>query len=268
MADSQLSVLSTEELADRAQRVAAGDPSRESDERWALVRELHNRIDERVFRVAAAWCISPARLLRCLGADVLGQLGYKDSFPYSNESTPILIRLLEDSEPEVVSCSLVALGHLGKGDPVAICPLASHQSPHVRQSVAFCLGVRDDELSRQTLILLSADEDTDVRSWATFGLGALSEVDGPSIRDALFNRLLDIDQEVRGEAMVGLARRGDERAIPSISQELEQAEVSSLAIEAASEFGLDIFLPALTALLEKNPGDVEILNAIARCSPR
>ena len=62
------------------------------------------------------------------------------------------------------------------------------------------------------LIALSADDDLDVRDWATFALGTLSEDDGAPLRDALAARLDDEDEDVRLEAVHGLALRGDARA--------------------------------------------------------
>src|SRR5439155_3515581 len=112
---------------------------------------------------------------------------------------------LHDAEITVVSSALVALGHLGTGDAVSIASLVSHASEDVRYAVAYCLGARDEPIARKTLIILSHDSDPDVRSWATFGLGTLSNIDSEDIRLALLARLSDLDSDVRGEAMRGLA---------------------------------------------------------------
>jgi HEAT repeat protein len=260
-----LSAIPTDALLERTAEVAQRDPSRESDDRWSLVRELHRRGERSVFQAAAGWCVSSEPLLRCLGADTLGQLGFEAQHPFAAESAPILTSLLGDLDVAVVSCALVALGHLCVGDPEALCPLASHQAADVRGAVAFCLGTRDDVLSRNTLIALSGDADTDIRSWATFGLGSLSDVDTPVIRDALVARLSDPDHEVRGEAMLGLAVRGDARAVPAILEELKREEVSVLAIEAAGELPHETFLARLEALLEARPDDSDIKAAVERC---
>jgi len=262
---NDLSGIPTEELVERAAEVARRDPSRETDDRWSLVRELHRRRERSVFQAAAAWCASSEPLLRCLGADTLAQLGFDAQHPFASDSAPILTSLLRDPDAAVVSCALIALGHLRVGDTEALCPLASHEVADVRYSVAFCLGTRDDVLSRQTLIALSADADTDVRNWATFGLGSLSDVDTPVIRDALVARLSDADHEVRGEAMRGLAARGDARAVPAILEELKRDEVSVLAIEAAAQLPHETFLTHLEALLEAHPDDPDIKTAVERC---
>jgi HEAT repeat protein len=98
---------------------------------------------------------------------------------------------------------------------------------------------------------LSDDQDTDVRDWATFGLGSQIGADTPTIRAALVRRLSAEDEIARGEALVGLARRKDERVIPLLPNELERDEASDFALEAAAEMGDPSLLPALVRLKER-----------------
>jgi len=107
--------------------------------------------------------------------------------------------------------------------------------------------------------------DTDTRNWATFALGSLSEEDSPAIRDALAARLSDADDEVRGEAMLGLARRVDERVVQPLQRELSGREVGTLAIEAAEVMPRPEFIPHLEALYAAHPGDRAIDQALDRC---
>lgn len=112
---------------------------------------------------------------------------------------------------------------------------------------------------------LSRDVETEVRDWATFGLGAGSEVDSPEIHAALVARLADEDDETRGEALVGLAQRKDPRVIAAISKELASDAVNHLAIEAARQMPDESFLPALETLLRASPDDPGIMTVIAAC---
>jgi HEAT repeat protein len=71
------------------------------------------------------------------------------------------------------------------------------------------------------------------------------------IRRALTERLGDSDEEVRGEAMVGLSRRGDLAVVDHIVRELD-GEPGGLAVDAAEE------------ILELHPGEPRITAALAR----
>ncbi len=256
--------LETSELVGRAASVARGDPAAESEARWELVRELQARPEEAVFRAAVGWCGARELALRCLGADVLGQLGYEASYPFARQSAPVLGALFGDANAAAVASALVACGHLGVGDTAAVCALAEHADEGVRLAVAICLGGREAPQAISTLIALSSDADRDVRNWATFGLGSVSERDAPAIRDALAARLSEEDHEIRGEAILGLARRGDRRATKAILAELG-AGASVLVIEAAGVVGDAAFVPELEALLAENPGDGAVLDALQRC---
>jgi HEAT repeat protein len=108
----------------------------------------------------------------------------------------------------------VGLGHLR--DERAIEPLvalASHLSPHVRASVVHGLMGHDDDRAVSALVRLSGDQDANVRDWATFALGVQIDRDTAEVRDALAARLADENEDARAEAIRGLARRRDERAL-------------------------------------------------------
>jgi HEAT repeat protein len=85
------------------------------------------------------------------------------------------------------------------------------------------------------LIELTRDVDDSVRDWATFALGTQCDADGPEIRKALADRLCDSDNEVRGEAMVGLARRADTTVIDCVAEALESLDPGQLVFDAADE---------------------------------
>src|SRR3954471_24269024 len=85
---------------------------------WDAVAELHGRGEQRTFDLASVLCDSFAAGERCLGADVLGQLGATvettaaDS-PFAPAAGDVLLRLLdEDDEPAVLAAAAVGLGHL------------------------------------------------------------------------------------------------------------------------------------------------------------
>lgn len=262
----ELDDLDLAELVLLAENAAIGDPSGDGEERWEYVRALHRRSEDGAFEAATRFCTHRDPLIRRLGADILGQLGWAVEKPYADRSEPVLVSLLTDEDPNVIACAIVALGHTDRGDPRVIQPLIEHADEEVRHAVAFALGGREDPVSIESMIRLSTDRDLDVRSWATFGLASLiDDVDTPELRAALVSRLEDEDEEVRGEAMGGLALRGDDTAIPTVHAGLAADDVSSLVIGAAATYGRPEFLPPLRALLELFPDDIMLLDAIARC---
>jgi HEAT repeat protein len=262
MDTDSLERLATTELLDRALALARTDEDDDAD-RWAAVVALRRRPERAVFEQAMRWCASREPRDRCLGANILSQLGAPEC-PFAAESTPALVTLLRDQDEDVVIEAVYALGHLRAGTVTELAAFARHASSRVREAVAHALGGRADPNADDTLRLLSADGDTDVRNWATFGLGSLCERDTPDIRDALADRLADEDEEVRGEALVGLARRRDPRATAAIVAALNGGDVSPLVIEAAESMPSAEFIGPLRAVLRAAPSEA-VLQALARC---
>jgi hypothetical protein len=268
MTGHDLNEIPTPALLRQTLALARSEPVLQSDDYWTHIRALHFRSDRNVFDEAVGLSASPDPISRAVGADILAQLGVREGvteYPFADESVPILVDLLADGEPLVTAAALYALGHLGRGDPVHLARQLRHASEDVRCALAYALGGRTDDASIAALIELSDDEDADTRNWSTFALGALSEADSPVIRDALAARLMDTDDEVRGEAMAGLARRLDQRAVQPVLRELSEPDVMTLAIEAADVMPRVEFLPYLEALHAAHPADPAILHALARC---
>lgn len=257
-----LSRLPTVDLLDRAVALAS-EGDEDGDEHWAAVTSLRQRPERSVFERAAEWCGSTNAGLRELGADVLAQLG-APKCPFATDSTPLLVGLLHDTDDDVVISALFALSHLRAGPTPEIAMFAGHASNSVREAAAYALGGRDEPTALAALQLLTSDTDTDVRNWATFGLGSLCESDSTEIRDALAARLADDDFEIRGEAIVGLARRHDARATEAIAAELAREEVSVLAIEAAELMPSKRFVPRLRALFDSQSDDATLC-ALRNC---
>lgn len=210
----------------------------DDDIRWSYVQTLHVRGGQELFEVALKLCKSQNPLDATLGADILGQLGTPD-FPFHEASVPVLLEIFNDHEEEnPLQAAAMALGRTGDSRAVKkLLELKNHESAEIRLAVVHGLLTLEDEESVKALIELSTDEDEDVRNWATFGLGSQIEINTPEIRDALFNRLVEDDHEIRGEALVGLAHRKDERVLQPLLKELTSNDVGTLAVEAAFEFG-------------------------------
>jgi hypothetical protein len=229
---------------------AALSGDREDDAAWKAVTRLHRLGTREVLEKASDLARSADPLHRARGADILGQLGCisKDAAEsFASERLHALLSLLaEESDPLVLDAVIVGLGHLR--DPVglhAVLPYSKHPDEDVRHAVAWSLpgGLNDPEIL-DTLMALMRDSDSYVRDWATFGLGTQSDEDSPAVRDALFDRLQDTDEDTRAEAAAGLAKRGDLRSLPVVLEELQRDEYGVLYGEAASYLlGLDVVKP-------------------------
>lgn len=235
---------------------------------WQLVTILHHRATREVFEQAKALCQSQNAKERILGVNILGQLGIPDRL-FIDESLAILFTLLEkEQDADVLSSIGVALGHIGDIRAVKLLVnIKNHPNEEVRFGVVFGLLGHAEKLAINALIELSSDEDEEVRNWATFGLGSLIEIDSNEIREALFNRISENNSEIRGEAFLGLAKRGDKRIVEPLLQELCSEEVGTLAVEAAKEIKDPSLHSALTDLKDWWDVNVGLLDeAIGNCS--
>ncbi|SKA98560.1 HEAT repeat-containing protein [Prosthecobacter debontii] len=205
----------------------------DDDDQEASLALLHYRGGEDEFKLGSEYCRSNDAADRATGADMLAQLGWSDR-TFQNESVAILTELLGDSDPYVIHCAAVGLGHRSAPSAIpSLLGLCGHSDAIVRYGVVLGLSGHEDDRAIAALIQLSKDDDHDVRNWAVFGLGSQIEADSLEIRKALREALADPDHEIRGEALVGLAKRGDPCIVPDLLNEWRDREVSILSIEAA-----------------------------------
>jgi HEAT repeat protein len=96
-----------------------------------------------------------------------------------------------------------------------------HPSPDVRLGVARGLIPGDLPETPAVLLLLMKDPDDEVRNWATFSLGQQTQYDSPEIRSALRECLNDTFEDVREEAIWGLALRRDSQGLQALLYRFE-----------------------------------------------
>lgn len=240
----------------------------EEDHAWDALFALHWRASREVLDQATALCLSACPLERRVGADILSQLGTPErTFP--DECCRTLIAMLEtEQDPSVLRAILFALSWQESQDGTRIAlRYYRHPSAEVRDGARELLTGREEPEAVAGLIELSRDPEDHIRDWATFGLGSQTALDTQEIRDALADRLGDTDDVTRYEAMVGLSRRQDERAIPAIIAELDSGNDDTSVIEAAELAGDPRLAPALQALVLSRGGSSEALDdAIKACS--
>jgi HEAT repeat protein len=218
-------------------RTLAGDY--DDDAPWEAVHELRNIASREVLQRAVEWCRSETPLKRARGADVLAQIGktvehQSNKYPHESYSA---VSELAASENEILplNSAIHALGHIGdpRGVPIIV-QHARNNDPELREAVAFACGCFPEEKDAlDALLILITDCDEDVRDWATFGVGALFDADSPEIRAALALALRDPHEDVRREAITGLAKRGDVRAFPPLIALFRKSPDDPLALEAA-----------------------------------
>ena len=218
----------------------------DDDAPWDAVHSLRKIGSREVLEKAIDWCRSEDPLKRARAAAILAQLGKtiehrENAFP--DQSYSAVSQLLQcESEIQPMSSAIYALGHIGNPSAIEqISSTAFHPHEDVRFAVACALGnFPNDPLAVRVLVQLSCDSDSDVRDWATFGFGVQGDQDSPAIREALVERLDDLDEDASEEALVGLCKRNDLRALPKLLSLLDQP-TSTIRVHEAAEMLLGIY---------------------------
>lgn len=246
------------------------DAPEHSEAYWTIVRAGHSSQPEHLFPICAVWSAHADPFWRRSAIDILAQLGSER--PMRDASLPIMVRHLDDDDETVVASALYAIGQLAPQAPVyeaatlqRLAALTTSESVEIRRAAVSALMAPSFPDGIDLLIALSRDEDREVRDWATFGLGSISTLDTPAIRDALLARLEDEDVETRQEAMLGLAVRKDSRADVTIRRELEEDRFSSLVADAIAERPDAHYVALLESYLGASPDDEDIRRAHQAC---
>ena len=231
-------MITESEIDELFAQTLAGDYDDESP--WQAVRQLHNHGNRAIFDRALQWSSSPDPIKRARAADIIAQLGRtatnREPF-FPDESLSTLARMVaSETDPRPLASAIYGAGHFGDASLVpSVCTYKSHPDPGVRYAAAFALGCfPDDPAAIQALLFLMTDTESDVRDWATFGLGTRSDADSAEIRNALTTRLTDPDEATREEAAMGLAKRNDARVIPHLMGLMQLPEPTNLTFEAAA----------------------------------
>ena len=230
---------------------------------------LRYKATREVFNQAVALTKSKHARERQVGVCILSQLGIPDHKFVEEPVIPLLRLLKKEKDVDVLLSALYGFGHLGAAAAVDdIVALSVHPLADVRLAVVHAIMYDTTPATIAGLIILSRDIDSDVRDWATFSLGAQSRRNNKALRNALFDRLNDINASVRLEALCGLAERKDERAISPLLQELSQMDVREEYLDAAESFATPMLYPALIKLRERILMPSEKLDrALFACRP-
>jgi len=191
---------------------------------WDNIGVLRSRPSSELFSKCLELIQSESSKERTIGVDILAQLGLSQR-PFLKQSIKLFFELLNtEKDSDVLMSVLFAIGHNHENLKISqikkLCSFVSHPDGKIREGVVFALlGLEHDE-ALEALIQLSEDKLSQIRNWATFGLGDLVELDNQAIREALWKRVKDRHQETRYEAILGLAKRRDEKILAIIQKEL------------------------------------------------
>jgi hypothetical protein len=110
------------------------------------------------------------------------------------------------------------------------------------------------------LIAMTRDDDCSNRDWATMLL-AQEEADTPAIRTALLAAVEDDDDVVRAEALLGIARRDPQLALPYALKALSAESACMAVFEAATLIADPALVESLRAWTE--PSGNQLLDRYA-----
>lgn len=195
-------------------------------------RTLHLDPSEEVYSMAVEYCASAIAVERVGALSILAIWGSRWGSQrelHVPERVELALHGLQDPEIAVVRMAAFALANLrerGVLDRVslALIQLRDSLDAQVRWAVANGIGSCDEPAAVETMLLLMRDEDDEVRNWATFALGRLSELNTVEIREALRARLSDSYIDVRHEAVWSLALRRDREGLSILAERLVQVE--------------------------------------------
>jgi len=248
---------------------------------WNAIALLQRRGSATTLAQVAVLARSPNAHRRALAMQVAAQLqapgpaGLDAPAPFAPEATQaLMVAGLADRNVGVLQSAIVGLGLRPAPDALpALLAHLDHADSRIRLALARALGSYAEPEATAALLQLARDGDDDVRDWATFGIGALRDTDDDTIRSLLWTNAHDPDRDVRGEAVVGLARRGDARVIELLKARLADGDCRGYELEAVQEMPRPELLAPLQTLLaaaerSREHSSVwlsELLDAIEAC---
>lgn len=253
----------------------------ESDASWTAIAALQWRGNPQTLDRIRALVTSPNWRQRAVGIGIASQLMHRrrrsmsPAVAYALEETQaMLLAGLRDQHDEVAAVAATGLSHRPHPDALPdLVALSRHPDASMRFNVTLALGRYAQPDAIAALLRLARDDAAAVRDWATFGLGTLHDVDSPDIRQLLWDNLRDEDEDVRGEALAGLAQRRDPRVIARLIETLDD-DCRVYELEAAETMADPALLEPLRALartVDRDTADRYWLGmldaALAACEP-
>lgn len=173
------------------------------------------------------------------------------------------------SDPLARRYVVLALGRLGDRQAVPVLrrtlqePASGDDSP-TRIYAVWALGALGDEAALPELLQAASHADAGLRKAAMHALGSFRD---PATRTALTGALGDTTADVRWNAALALARRGDSAAVPVLREMLDRAQLGTVgglaseqadavveqAVSAAAALAVPELRDALVAVRDHDP---------------
>ncbi len=142
---------------------------------WNYIRELRKRKSTTTYQKATELTNSENNVEKVIGINILAQFGYPRKHKNRNLNTYFKLLKTENSI-KTVSSILYGIGHnnenLSESQIDLICQFQSNKSATIRYSLTSALSGVENDNAIKTLIKLTKDKDSDIRDWATFGIGS------------------------------------------------------------------------------------------------
>lgn len=230
--------------------------------RWETIRILRSRPSKDLFDKCIELINSNDKKKKIIGIKILTQLGIPPR-PFLKETIKIFFNLLKsEKNVDVLFSIFFGISHnnsdLNRNQINLICSFENTENILIKESLVAALGFIENEKAIDVLIKFSKDKANHIRSWATFYIGQV-DFDNEYIREALWNRVNDKHQETRMEAIIGLAKRKDNRVLEIINQELTKDDFGSMLFEAILETENKDFIPILQKELNESK-NIETIN--------
>lgn len=241
---------------------------------WNQIFELRKVVTPEMISKCFSLIDSDDLKFQEIGIDVLSQLG-EDRKSFTPKLLDKIFGFFETSTDEkLISKSLFAIGHNNKyirnKHFSVLEKFKSSNSTDIRYALTFSLlGIKRNGAIK-ILIELANDKSLRIRDWATFGLGTQIETDTKEIRDILYKNSLSKNDQIRQEAIKGLANRNDERVEELILSELHKENFGTLFFDTLLNIkNSEQYLPMIIHIYEKYKKDQTInfdwLNDLKDC---
>lgn len=204
--------------------------------------------DPRAFDVLAAALANKKDLLFTRSWAIIGLAELNDP-----RAVEVIIKALEDGDPEVRHQAALALGDIGDARAVGPLIAAIKDQKRDNDAAAGALAQIDDPRALEPLLAALRDENADVRGAAADALG---RIEGRRAVEPLLVALKDTDEGVRAAAADSLGYLKDRRAVEPLAAALKDADedVRARAAEALAKLGDRRAYEPLLAMLKDKDG--------------